>query len=54
LREKDERMKERKARKGLDSGKNCDNNAATFFSQIHGKNYRLHQVVSLGSSILRY
>jgi hypothetical protein len=54
LREKDERVKEREVRIFLDSRKNCDNNVATFFSQIHGKNYRLHQVVLLGSSILRY
>jgi hypothetical protein len=46
MREKDEKVKEKEARKGFDSKKNCDNNVTTFFSQILGKNYRLHQVVS--------
>jgi hypothetical protein len=47
-------LKEREARKGLDFGKNCDSKAATFFFQIQEKNYKLHQVVSLGLSNLRY
>ncbi len=54
LRGKDERVKEREAKKGLDSGKNCDSNIATFFFQIQGKNYKSRQVVSSRSSILRY
>jgi hypothetical protein len=54
LRGKDERMKKKEAKKGLDSGKNCNSNVATFFFQIQGKNYKSRQVVSSGSSILRY
>jgi hypothetical protein len=54
LREKDEKEKEREARRGLDPRDNCGSNTITFFFQIQGENYRLPQVASSRLSILKY
>jgi hypothetical protein len=54
LREKDEKEKEREARRGLDSRDNCGNNTTRFFFQIQGEKYKLPQVASSRLSILRY
>ncbi len=47
-------MKKREVRRGLDFGENYGGNTTMFFYQIQGKNYKLPQVASLGSSILGY